>query len=77
MSLGRIFRIKERATVNLRMEFTNVFNRTEMNNPTATNAQATQALSASGQPTAGFGYINTGTVAQPPRQGLIVGRFQF
>ena len=77
MSLGRAFRIKERASIYLRMEFTNAFNRTEMNNPTATNAEATQARSASGQPTAGFGYINTGTVAYPPRQGMIVGRFQF
>ena len=33
LSLGRTFRIRERASVNLRMEFTNVFNRTEMNNP--------------------------------------------
>jgi hypothetical protein len=71
MSLGRIFRIRERATVNLRMEFTNVFNRTEMNNPTSTNAQATQTA------TAGFGYISTATTFSPPRQGSIVARFQF
>ena len=71
MSLGRIFRIRERATVNIRMDFTNVFNRTEMNNPTITNAQATQTS------TGGFGFINTGTTFAAPRQGTIVARFLF
>ena len=42
MSLGRVFRIKERANLQIRAEFTNIFNRTETNNPTATNALATQ-----------------------------------
>ena len=42
MSLARVFRIKERASVQIRAEFTNIFNRTEMNNPTATNPLATQ-----------------------------------
>jgi hypothetical protein len=77
LSLGRIFRIKERASLNIRMEFTNIFNRTEVNNPTATNSQATQTTNAAGQTTAGFGYINNGTTLSPPRQGVIVARFQF
>ena len=77
MSLGRVFRIKERASFSLRMEFTNVFNRTEMNNPTATNALATQTKTTSGQTTAGFGYINNGTTFSLPRQGSIIGRLQF
>ena len=77
LSLGRIFRIKERTSLNIRMEFTNIFNRTEVNNPTATNSQATQTTNAAGQTTAGFGYINTGTTFSPPRQGVIVARFQF
>ena len=71
LSLGRTFRIRERASVNLRMEFTNVFNRTEMNNPTISNAQATQTS------TGGFGFINTGTTFSAPRQGTIVARFLF
>jgi len=77
LSLGRMFRITERANLNLRMEFTNVFNRTEVNNPTATNALATQTRNAAGQATAGFGWDNTATTFSAPRQGSIVARFQF
>jgi hypothetical protein len=71
LSLGRTFRFRESASVNIRMEFTNVFNRTEMNNPIVNNAQATQTA------TGGFGFINTATTFSPPRQGSIVARFQF
>jgi hypothetical protein len=76
LALGRVFRIKERASLQIRGEFTNIFNRTEMNNPTATNALATQSTSG-GRTTAGFGYINVGTVFSPARQGQLVARFQF
>jgi Carboxypeptidase regulatory-like domain/TonB dependent receptor len=76
MSLGRTFRLHERVTLNVRMEFTNIFNRTEMSNPVATNAQATQTV-VKGQPTAGFGWINTTAVAAQSRQGTLVARFQF
>ncbi|HEY6345233.1 MAG TPA: hypothetical protein VIY49_27375 [Bryobacteraceae bacterium] len=77
MGFGRIFRIKERASLQLRAEFTNVFNRTEMNNPTSTSATATQTKNAAGQTTAGFGYINNGTTFSAPRTGQIVARFAF
>ena len=77
LSLGRLFRIKERASVQVRAEFTNVFNRTEVNNPTVANALATQTKNAAGQTTAGFGWINTAAVAAMSRQGTIVARFQF
>ncbi len=77
MSLARNFRVKERYSLQIRAEFTNIFNRTEMNNPVATNALATQTVSTAGQTTAGFGYINTGTTFSPPRQGTLVARFQF
>jgi hypothetical protein len=77
LNLGRAFRIKERASVNIRMEFTNVFNRTQPNNPTVANSQATQTRNAAGQTTAGFGYINTGTTFSTPRQGSLVARFTF
>jgi hypothetical protein len=76
LSLGREFRIKERTSLEVRAEFTNIFNRTEVNNPTATNALATQTAVA-GQTTAGFGFINNGTVFSAPRQGQLVARFQF
>ena len=77
-NLGRTFRIREGMTFNVRAEFTNVFNRTEMGNPTSTNAKATQTTQAvTGNPTGGFGYINSSSVAAPPRAGTIVARFQF
>jgi hypothetical protein len=77
MSLGRTFRIKERASLQVRADFTNIFNRTEPNNPTSTNALASQTRNLAGQTTAGFGYINVGTVFSAPRQGTLVARFSF
>lgn len=77
MGLGRMFRIKERMSLTIRAEFTNVFNRTEMNNPTSTNVLATQTRNAAGQATAGFGWINTTSVAFQPRQGDLIARFRF
>jgi hypothetical protein len=76
-SLGRIFRIRENMALNIRAEFTNVFNRAEPSNPVSNNALATQTVNGSGQATAGFGYINTTAVVVQPRQGTIVGRFTF
>jgi hypothetical protein len=76
MSLARVFRVKERASIQIRAEFTNIFNRTEMSNPTATNPLATQTT-VNGQTTSGFGYINNGTTFGLPRQGQLIGRFQF
>lgn len=77
LSLGRIFRITEKANFSIRAEFFNVFNRTYLNNPDSTNAQATQQVSATGQTIAGFGRINTGSTFLPPRSGQIVARFTF
>ena len=84
MNLGRTFRIKERYTFSLRMEFSNIFNRTFYNNPSATNptlAQTTSNLSPFfGNNNGGFGYINlatTGTQLGQPRSGTIVMRLQF
>ena len=73
-----MFRIKERANLQIRAEFTNIFNRTEMQNPTATNALASQLRNiVTGQTTSGFGYITTATTFAAPRQGQLVARFQF
>jgi hypothetical protein len=79
LAIGRLFPIRERASFNIRIEFTNVFNRTQPNDPTATNPQQTQTVNpATGLTTAGFGFINTlGTTFAAPRQGQIVARFQF
>ena len=82
--MGRIFRIKERAQLNVRVEFDNIFNRAEMPNPTVTNAAQTQTRNAAGAASAGFGFVNTATtgattsVGTPTsRQGTIVARFTF
>jgi hypothetical protein len=77
LSLGRAFRLTEVASLNLRVEFTNIWNRLVMNNPTSTNAAATQVENSAGKPVSGFGYINTGSTAINPRMGQIVARIQF
>jgi hypothetical protein len=77
MSLGRIFRIGEKANLNIRIEFTNVFNRAQKANPTSTNAKQTQISNTAGKPTAGFGYINTAQLYAQPRVGQLVARIQF
>ncbi|HEY2014242.1 MAG TPA: TonB-dependent receptor [Bryobacteraceae bacterium] len=78
LSIGRMFRIHgERTTLNIRAEFTNVLNRTEVNNPSVTNPQTAQTRSANGTTTAGFGFINNTTTAVAPRQGQIVAQFRF
>ena len=63
MGFGRMFRIREGMTFKIRAEFSNIFNRTEMANPTSTNVPATQTRNAAGKTTAGFGFINTTSVA--------------
>jgi hypothetical protein len=78
VSLGRIFRLKEGLNLSIRADFQNIFNRPFPANPTSTNAKATQTVSpTTGKTISGFGYINTGSVAVPPRSGLIVARISF
>jgi hypothetical protein len=88
MGLGRMFRIKERVSMNLRVEFVNIFNRTYLNNPSLTSPQTAPvcvepngtngACSQPGlQTVSGFGTINTTTTLYPPRVGQIIARFQF
>jgi hypothetical protein len=77
MSLGRTFRIREGMSLQIRGEFFNILNRTEMNNPTVNNAAATQATNSRGQTTSGFGYINIGSVGFGPRSGQLVAQFHF
>jgi len=92
VSLARNFSIKERASIQIRAEFSNIFNRAGINVPTATNAFATQTR-LNGQTTGGFGYISSAAVGgaasnpaaasaatfatPPPRQGTLVLRLQF
>ncbi len=77
MSFGRIFRFKERASFEIRAEFTNAFNRAVLPNPTSTNAlQPSVVDRTTGNFVSGFGYLNT-KAPGTPRQGSIVGRFRF
>ena len=73
-------------SLNVRAEFTNVFNRATINDPTSTNPATPQTrVTGSTQTAAGFGFINNTLVNQgtfatgggQPRQGQLVGRFQF
>jgi hypothetical protein len=76
--LSRLFRITEKTSLSIRAEFANVFNRTQVADPTSTNALATQTTNPStGQNTAGFGWINTTSLAGQPRQGTLIARFRF
>jgi len=80
MSLGRVFSFKEqRYRLTLRMNFQNIFNRTQLSNPTATNPLAPVTHGATGLLTGGFGFINYvgGSTFLPPRQGTLEMRFQF
>ncbi len=81
VSLGRTFRIKERATFNVRAEFYNVFNRVFLTPPSAANPQALTTRNQFGQLTGGYGFSNMVPGAlgyvETPRSGQIVARFQF
>jgi hypothetical protein len=82
INLGRTWRFKERMSLNLRVEFSNIFNRAFYNNPTYTNPTTPVTTNPVSHLLAGgFGYISTvfaqtNQLAQP-RNGTIVVRFSF
>ena len=91
-AVGRQFRIRERVSLNIRAEFTNIFNRTYLNNPSINGVGispqtapvcklSTGGNGACTQPgqliVSGFGSINTSTVLYPPRTGQLVAQFTF
>lgn len=80
LNFGRTFHLKERMSVQLRAEFSNIFNRTFLNNPLSTNPTVVPTYAGNGTTTGGFGYINravTSTQLGQPRSGTIVARFTF
>ena len=90
MNLGRTFRIggeNSRKTLNVRMEFTNIFNRAYWSDPSTTaitNFKLQQTYLNNGNVNDGFGKVITtgvtafGTTANLlPRQGVLVARFTF
>jgi hypothetical protein len=78
LSIGRIFRLKEGITLNIRADFDNIFNRMVLPDSllTSNSATATQNWNPSGTTSSGFGRYNW-TSANSQRRGLIVARFQF
>ncbi len=84
-NLGRNFRVKERFNLQIRAEFTNIFNRTLIQSPsTATAPQLPLQKNNLGQYTAGFGVINATaavntvpTLNGAPRSGTLIARFSF
>ena len=88
MSFGRVFSFRESMKLTLRLNFQNIFNRTQMGNPTATNPLAPTTCTGgsgaacanaatAGTLTGGFGFINPGSLFAPARQGTLEMRFQF
>ena len=75
LSLGRNFRVKERVTLSVRMEFFNVFNRLVLQGPSSGNPLSTQTRDANGVPTSGFGYINSATVLSSATSGMFSQRY--
>jgi hypothetical protein len=82
ISLGRIFRISESGRVQLqvRAEFTNMFNRWTWPNPTTTLSPTTHAVPSdpTSAITGGYGFVNlAGGAGAVPRSGQMVARFSF
>jgi hypothetical protein len=82
LSVGRIFRIKERYTLQIRAEFFNVFNRVFFSLPAngaGTNSTTAPAYNnPNGALSAGYGFVNTlNGAGTQPRTGQLVARFQF
>ncbi len=91
LGIGRQFRIREKMSLNVRAEFTNILNRTYLNNPaingvgispqTAPSCKlptgGNGTCSAGLQIVSGFGAINTSTLYAQPRTGQLVAQFIF
>ncbi len=75
LSLGRTFRVKERVTLSVRMEFFNAFNRLVLANPSSGNPLSTQTRNSAGVPISGFGYINTATILSSSTSGMFSQRY--
>ena len=77
-NFGRTFRIKERMTFNLRVEFSNVFNRLRLPQPSTASVTAPPIKSPlTGLYTTGYGTIVPTAGTSGYRTGTLVGRITF
>jgi hypothetical protein len=76
MNFGRNFRIRERMNLQIRAEFTNIFNRVVFAEPVSFNIGSPQRPGINGTGS-GFGYVNTTSQANSPRAGQLIARFTF
>jgi len=83
LNLGRTFRIKERVSLQVRVEFANAFNRLQLPNPSSAGTFGTQIVTQSapgiyqGAITSGYGAITPINGTSGFRTGLFVGRLTF
>jgi len=77
MNFGRVFAFTESKSLEVRVEFFNVFNRTVLPGPSTTNALAPQVMNAAGVPTSGFGFIQASGGLSGSRNGQFHARFKF
>jgi len=84
LSLGRIFRVKEKYQLQIRMELNNPFNRVFYSAPSVVNNATAATFSnpfpngAAGALSGGYGFVNTLTgEGTNPRNGQLVARFTF
>jgi hypothetical protein len=80
MGFSRIFGFGHEGRYNLevRGEFTNIFNRHFYPAPSSTSLTTVTASNAAGLLTSGYGFVNTAAGAgATPRTGQLVARFRF
>jgi hypothetical protein len=64
-------------SIEVRVEFFNIFNRTALPGPSTGNALAPQVSTAAGVPSSGFGFIQTSGGLGGSRNGQFLARFRF
>ena len=91
LGIGRTFKIRESMALTIRAEFTNIFNRTYLNDPSISGVGVSPQTApvcklpsgrngacSAGEPIiSGFGAINVSSVYAAPRTGQLMAKFQF
>lgn len=77
ISAGKRIRLNDRLQLNVRIDFQNVFNNKEPENPYHVNANAFQLRDDDGEIVTGFGYVNYRNLAAKPRNGQVLVRMEF